>query len=144
MNKHCLYKSVKEFLISFLMVCKLIDFILVILKQLTFKVCGIIGISKIDFFLIIHISKIKFFKFLVLKGFSKTKKFKNHSKTPKLVNQSFPKYFQQYPNIYLVFHWNFNSFAPWVWDNTKIPSKSNISKKVGVGIAFTCFLNNIW
>ena len=31
------------------MVCKLIDFPLVILKLLMFKVCGIIGVTKIEF-----------------------------------------------------------------------------------------------
>ena len=31
------------------MVCKLIDFALVVLKLLMFKVCRIIGISKIEF-----------------------------------------------------------------------------------------------
>ena len=39
----------KEFSISFLMVCKLIDFALAVLKLLMFKFCGIIGISKIEF-----------------------------------------------------------------------------------------------
>ena len=32
------------------MVCRLIDFVLVVLKSLMFKVCGIIGISEIRFF----------------------------------------------------------------------------------------------
>ena len=32
------------------MVCRLIDFGLVVLKLLMFKVCGIAGISKIEFF----------------------------------------------------------------------------------------------
>ena len=40
----------KEYSISFLMVCRLVDFALVILELLMFKVCGIIGISKIEFF----------------------------------------------------------------------------------------------
>ena len=35
---------------SFLMVCRLIDIALVVLKLLMFKVCEIIGISKIEFF----------------------------------------------------------------------------------------------
>ena len=39
----------KEYSISFLMVCRLIDFAFVILELLMFKVCGIIGISKINF-----------------------------------------------------------------------------------------------
>ena len=40
----------KEYSTSFLMVCRLIDFPLVVLKLLMFKVCVIIGISKIEFF----------------------------------------------------------------------------------------------
>ena len=40
----------KEYSISFLMVCRLTDFVLVVLKLLMFKVCGIIDISKIEFF----------------------------------------------------------------------------------------------
>ena len=39
----------KEYLISFLMVCRLVDITLVVLKLLMFKVGGIIGISKIQF-----------------------------------------------------------------------------------------------
>ena len=39
-----------EYSISFLMVRRLIDFALVVLKLLMFKVCGINGISKIEFF----------------------------------------------------------------------------------------------
>ena len=40
----------KEYSTSFPMVCRLIDFALVILKLLMFKVCVIIGISKIKIF----------------------------------------------------------------------------------------------
>ena len=32
------------------MVCRLIDFTLVVLELLMFEVCGIIGISKIEFY----------------------------------------------------------------------------------------------
>ena len=39
-----------EYSTSFLMVCRLIDFALVVLKLLMFKVCVIIGILKIEFF----------------------------------------------------------------------------------------------
>ena len=39
----------KECFINFLMVCSLIDFALVVLKLLIFKVCGITGIIKIEF-----------------------------------------------------------------------------------------------
>ena len=40
----------KEYSISFLMICRLIDFTLVVLELLMFKVSEIIGISKIEFF----------------------------------------------------------------------------------------------
>ena len=47
-SQPCLYANVfKEYSISFLMVCRLIE---VVLKLLMFKVCGIIVISKIKFF----------------------------------------------------------------------------------------------
>ena len=39
-----------EYLISFLMICKLVVYALVVLHLLMFKVCGIIGISQIKFF----------------------------------------------------------------------------------------------
>ena len=42
------------------MICKLIDFALVVLWLLMFNICGIIGILKVDFF-----------KFPVLKGLGK-------------------------------------------------------------------------
>ena len=40
----------KEYSTSFLMVCRLIDFPLVVLNLLMFKVCVIIGISKTEIF----------------------------------------------------------------------------------------------
>ena len=40
----------KEYLTSFLMVCRFIDFALVALKLLIFKVCVIIDIAKIEIF----------------------------------------------------------------------------------------------
>ena len=40
----------KEYSLSFLMVCRLVDFALLVLKLLMFKICGIIGISKTEFF----------------------------------------------------------------------------------------------
>ena len=40
----------REYSTSFVMVRKLIDFALVVLKLLMFKVCVIIGISKIEIF----------------------------------------------------------------------------------------------
>ena len=39
----------KQYSVSFLMVCRLIDFALAVLELLMFKVCGIIGISKMEF-----------------------------------------------------------------------------------------------
>ena len=50
-NKHCLCQTFfKEYSTSFLMICRLIDVALVVLKLLMFKVCVIIGISRIEFF----------------------------------------------------------------------------------------------
>ena len=40
----------KEYLISFLMIARLIDFALVVFKSLMFKVCGVTEISIIEFF----------------------------------------------------------------------------------------------
>ena len=40
----------KQYLISFLMICRLIDFALLVLKLSMSKICRIIGISKIKFF----------------------------------------------------------------------------------------------
>ena len=40
----------KDYSISFLMITTLIDFALAVLQLLLFKVCGIFGTSKIDFF----------------------------------------------------------------------------------------------
>ena len=60
------------------MVCRLIDFVFVVLKIMLFKVCGIIGISKITFFNFSGIERVK----------EDQKKVKNHSKPPKLVSQS--------------------------------------------------------
>ena len=66
----------------------------------------------------------------------KSKKFKNHSKPPKLVRQSLFKQFQQKPNIFLVFHWKYYFFASYnlVYD---LHLSSNISEMVRVNIAFT-------
>ena len=49
-NKHCLCETfLKEYSTSFLMVCRLIDFALVVLNLGMLKVCVIIGISEIEF-----------------------------------------------------------------------------------------------
>ena len=75
------------------MVFRLIDFALVVLKLRMFKVCGITGISKIEFF-----------NFSVLKGLNQIKKkIRNHSKPPKLVIQSLFKQFQHIFDIFFVF-----------------------------------------
>ena len=50
-SKHCFDRAfLKEYSASFLMVCRLVAFSIAILKLLMFKVCVIIGISKIKFF----------------------------------------------------------------------------------------------
>ena len=63
-SKNCLYENFfKEHSISFLMACRLIGFVLLVLKLLMFKVCGIIGISKIKFFNCSGIERVKLSKF---------------------------------------------------------------------------------
>ena len=62
----------------------------VVLKLLMFKVCVIIGISKIGFFNFSGTERAKQ---------NQKKKIKNHSKPPKLVRQSLFKQFQQIPEI---------------------------------------------
>ena len=49
-NIACTRTFFKEYSLNFLMVCRLIDFVLPVPKLLMFKVCGIIGISKIEYF----------------------------------------------------------------------------------------------
>ena len=53
-------KFLKEYSIIFLMVCGLIYFVLVVLKLLMFKICGIIGISKSEFYNFSDTEKVKF------------------------------------------------------------------------------------
>ena len=69
----------KKYSIRFLLVCRLIDFAIVVLKLLMFKVCGIFGISEVEFFNFSCTETVKE---------NRRKKIKNHSKPPKLVNQS--------------------------------------------------------
>ena len=111
----------KEYSISFLMLCRLINFALAVLILLMFKVCGIIGISK---------SRLS--NFPVLKQLKKKKKtFKDHSKPPKLVSQSLFKEFQQILNIFF-FTETLTLLLPvphWAGDSTDLPSDSNISSK---------------
>ena len=49
-NVACTRTFFKRYVISFLIVCRLIDFAFVVLKLLMFKFCGITGNSKIEFF----------------------------------------------------------------------------------------------
>ena len=58
------------------LVCKLIDFALVVLKLLMFNVSGIIGISKIEFFNFSSPERVKQYH----------QKIKNHLKPSKLVS----------------------------------------------------------
>ena len=79
------------------MIIILLEFAIVLLQLLMFKVSGIIGISSFSIV-------------LVLKGLNKIKrKIKTHSKPPKFVSQSFFKKFQQMENMFLVFHCKFNT-----------------------------------
>ena len=71
----------EEYSISFLMICRLILFALVVLQLLMFKFCGIIGISKSNFSNFSGTERVKQTK----------KKSKNFSKPPKLVSQSLLK-----------------------------------------------------
>ena len=89
-NKHITFVRTffKEYSTSFLMVCRLIDFALVVLKLLMFKVCVIIGISKIEFFNLCGTERVK-----------KNQKLKTYSKPPKLVVQSLFNQSEQVPNI---------------------------------------------
>ena len=76
------------------MVCRLIDFVFVVLNLLVFKFSGITGISKTEFFSFSDTEKVK----------QNQKKIKNYSKRLNLVSQSLFNSFQQNPNIVLVFH----------------------------------------
>ena len=56
----------KEYSISFLMVCRLIDIALVVLKLLMFKTCAILGISKINFLNFFGTERVKNHQMIVL------------------------------------------------------------------------------
>ena len=45
------------------MVCRLIDFALVVLKLLMFEVCGIIGVTKIEIYKISGTGRVNFMTF---------------------------------------------------------------------------------
>ena len=78
------------------MACGLIEFALVVLKLLMFKVCGIIGVSKIEFFYFSGTERVK----------QNQKNLKTIKKPSKLVSKSLFKHCQQSLNNFLVFHWN--------------------------------------
>ena len=73
--------------------CRLKDFALVVLTLLMFKVCGIIGISGIEFFNVSGTERVE-----------QNKKHKNHSGPFNLKIQSLLKHFQQILNMFLVLH----------------------------------------
>ena len=120
----------KEYLISFRMICRLIDLHLWFFSYWSLKFVELLESQKWWFSI-----------FLVLKGLNKIKKkIKNHSKPSKLVSQSLFKQIQQKPDIFSVFHSKLTFSLPeprWVGANTGLPSKNNISKMVRVNIAFT-------
>ena len=61
----------KEYSTSFVMVCRLIDFPLVVLKLLMFEVCVIIGISNIGFFSFSGTERVKSHKKYLIKYYIK-------------------------------------------------------------------------
>ena len=122
---------------SFLMVCRLIDFALVVLMLLMFKVCVIIGISKIEFF-----------------NFSGTERVKQNKKNLKTIQNLlslevnyFSSNFNKFPICFWFFTETLSLSLPvprWEGHNSDLPSDSNISKTVRVNITFAeYFLKNI-
>ena len=62
-SNHCFYRTFyKDHSISFLMISRLMDFALVVLWLLVFKVCGIMGISKVVLFNFFGTERVKFRK----------------------------------------------------------------------------------
>ena len=112
------------------MVCRLMDFVHVVLKLLMFKACGIIGIFKIEVF-----------------NFSSTERVKQNQKNGKIIQNllslwvnNFSSNFNKIRIVFLVFHWNLTLLLPvprCAGDNTDLHSNSNISKTIRVNIAFT-------
>ena len=92
----------KEYSRSFLMVLRLIDFALVVLKLLMFKSCVITGISKIQVFKFSGTERVK----------QNQKKLKTIQNLLSLSVNHFSSNFNKIPIFFLVFHWNFNPFAP--------------------------------
>ena len=69
-----------------------------------FKFCGIIGISKTEFFKFPGTERVKQNPNKKKKKKKRKRKNQNYSKPPRLVRQLLFKKFQQKPNIFLVFH----------------------------------------
>ena len=121
----------KEYSTRFLVVCRLIDFALVVLTFLIFKICVIIDISKTKFF-----------------RFSSTQRVKENQKNIEAIQNTlslkvnhFLSNINKFLIFCLVFYWNFNAFAPWEshrreGHNTNLPSDSDISKTIRINIAF--------
>ena len=121
----------QEYSTSFLVVCRLIDFALVVLTFLMFKVCVVIGISKTKFF-----------------RFSSTQRVKENQKNIEAIQNTlslkvnhFLSNINKFLIFCLVFYWNFNAFAPWEshrreGHNTNLPSDSDICKTIRINIAF--------
>ena len=117
------------------MVCRLMDFAYVFLKLLMFKLCGITGISKIEF--------LNFFCTVRVK--QNQWKIKNHSKPPNLLIQSLLQQFHQISNIFFcgvgvggiiknlthLLH-----VSCYVGDNIGVHSDSNLLKPVRVNFAW--------
>ena len=137
MNKPCLrWTFFKEYSTSILMVSRLIEFALVVLKLLIFQVCVIIGISKIEFFNFSSTERVK-----------KIKKIKSHSKPPKPTYESLFKQYEQIPKVFLVFTETLNLLLlvhHRVGHNTDLHSDSNNTKTVRINITVVQnFLKNI-
>ena len=112
----------------------MINFAPFVLKVLMFKVCGIMGISKIEYFNFYSTERV----------FKKLKKEnKNHSKSLNLVS---PSLFEQYQKIWNIF-WFFTEISTlWLpvlrWaavENTDLRLEHNTSKTVKIEIVLTQF-----
>ena len=143
-SKHCLYKTFyKEYSINFLTVCKLIGFTLVAPKLLIFEVCGIIRISKMEFFSFSGSERLK-----------QNQKIKNIQKLLILHVNHFLNNLRKFRIYFSFFTETLTIALPvncWGWegegggsDNTELHLKHNISKMVRVNIALVeRFLKNI-
>ena len=119
------------------MISRLTYFTLAVLLLLIFKVCGIIGISKIEFFKVSGIEMVTQNQKKKEKK-KENEKLKNHSKPPKLVRKSLssnsnkPKAFFFIENLFLSL-----PVTRSAGHNTILPSNISISKMLKVGIVFT-------